>query len=455
MTGISATKFSSSRPSANAPLHLLDAIEETEAVEKVVGKVIEAMSEIRASDLFFALDEHAVMVSCRQMGLLRPLRPFSPQFGRRLISHIKALAGIDIGDRYRPAEGRWILHREHGAAVDLRINCLPTIHGEDLTIRLLDREFGLIPLEQFGLFPRELQAIHGLLQRNAGLILVTGPTGSGKSTTLYSCLQHLNDGSRKINTLEDPVEYLVKGIRQSQINPKMGVDFADLLMACMRQSPDVIMVGEIRDPQTATTAVRAAASGHLVLATMHAPVAVKAVGAMVGFGVSPRSFAESLLGVISQRLVRQLCADCRRPIDMSPVPSFLEELRAELPRDWSPSIFAPGGCERCHGTGYRRSHCVPEILLVTGETRRRIGERYEPREIEEGARRNDDWLSFRRSAMLRVATGITTIEEIMRTIPFEELEERTDGAPTSVEWERRAFERNRTAEAAEAAKSTQ
>lgn len=404
-------------------------LQDDAAIEDVAHLIIKYCVSQRSSDLFFAMEENAVMVSHRHMGKLTNIRPFCSDYGRRLINHIKAMAGIDLGDRHRPAEGRWIFGEENSEGtevkIDLRINSIPTIHGEDLTIRLLDREAGLIPLEDYGLAKDEYEAMTTLLRRNSGLILVTGPTGAGKSTTLYSCLQHLHDGTRKINTLEDPVEYLVKGIRQSQVNTKFGVGFAELLNACLRQSPDVIMIGEIRDPRTAATAVRAANSGHLVLATLHAPIAVKAIGAMTNLEVSPQSFSEGLLGVISQRLVPRLCESCCIRIDMSGVPGFLDELRHLLPSDWQPSIFAAGKCAKCHETGYSQQVCVPEILTLNHELRTMIAERQNMMTLELAARRSG-MIRFRQSALWRVAMGLTTVEELMRVIPFDELREALD-----------------------------
>ncbi len=413
--------------SANdAQIKTLRDLQDDAVVEDVAHRIIEYCVSQRSSDLFFAMEESAVMVSHRHMGKLTNIRPFSFDYGRRLINHIKAMAGIDLGDRHRPAEGRWIFGEGEtdrgGIKIDLRINSIPTIHGEDLTIRLLDREAGLIPLEKYGLAKEEYEAITSLLRRNSGLILVTGPTGAGKSTTLYSCLQYLHDGTRKINTLEDPVEYLVKGIRQSQVNTKFGVGFAELLTACLRQSPDVIMIGEIRDSRTAATAVRAANSGHLVLATLHAPIAVKAIGAMVNLDVSEQSFSEGLLGVISQRLVPRLCESCRLQVDMGGVPGFLDDLRHLLPMDWQPCIYAAGKCEDCHESGYSQQICVPEILTLNNELRTMIAERQSLMTLELAARRSG-MIRFRQSALWRVAMGRTTVEELMRVIPFDDLRE--------------------------------
>lgn len=406
----------------DAQIKSLRDLQEDAPVEDVAHWLIEHSISMRSSDLFFATEESAIMVSHRHMGRIINIRPFSLDYGRRLINHIKAMSEIDLGDRQRPSEGRWIFAVGHVHKVDLRVNSIPTIHGEDLTLRLLDRESGLIALEDYGFATQEYEAITTLLRRNSGLILVTGPTGAGKSTTLYSCLQHLNDGSRKINTLEDPVEYVVKGIRQSQVNVRFGVDFAELLMACLRQSPDVIMIGEIRDPQTADIAVRAANSGHLVLATLHAPIAVKAINAMINLDVSPQSFGESLLGVLSQRLVPKLCQQCRIQVDMSGFPDLFDDLREYLPNDWKPSLYAAGKCQACLETGYSQRVCVPEILTLNNELRSMISDRKNLMTLESAAR-SSGMIRFRQSGLWRVAMGMTTVEELMRVIPFDELRE--------------------------------
>lgn len=412
-------------PNSTADL-TLPGIDEETPVERTVDRIIELAAKLRASDLFFAMEESTVSVACRHMGVVRSIRPFSSSYGRRMMNYVKTVAEIDLGERLRPSEGRWLYERAEGEApIDLRINCIPTIFGEDITIRLLDRQFGLIPLTEFGFQDREYQLISGMLRRSSGLILVSGPTGSGKSTTMYSCLNALNDGSRKINTLEDPVEYVVKGIRQSQVNARLGIDFADLLMACLRQSPDVIMVGEIRDAKTARVAVRAAASGHLVLATLHASLAVKAIRSMVTMGVPVLHFAESLLGIMSQRLVRELCPNCRRRIELPETGLFLSDVRHLLPKDWTPCLYEPRGCEECLQTGYIKPLCIPEILTLDNEMRARIAEGASIGEIDRAAR-GASMVTFRESAMTRVALGQATIEDVMRVIPFDDLRDFED-----------------------------
>jgi type II secretory ATPase GspE/PulE/Tfp pilus assembly ATPase PilB-like protein len=276
---------------------------------QAVRVLVDQAAELHASDIFFLSDENGLRVAIRRMGRLENLAELSREQGRYLISYLKAQAGIDIAERRRPQEGRWIFEREEGR-IDLRINIIPTLHGEDLAARILDRKQGLRTLESLGLTKGDYQKLTSLLASPSGLILVTGPTGTGKTTTLYACLQHLNNGSRKINTLEDPVEYQLAGIRQSQVSTKLAVDFPEMLRNVLRQAPDVIMIGEIRDEETAATAVRAANSGHLVLATLHAPVAAGAVPSIAipssspvaSWGSSPSAWCGSSARTAAQRM---------------------------------------------------------------------------------------------------------------------------------------------------------
>ncbi|HZL90494.1 MAG TPA: ATPase, T2SS/T4P/T4SS family, partial [Pirellulaceae bacterium] len=305
--------------------------------------IIEQAAELRASDLFLMSEESALTVAVRRLGHVERFASVPRDQGRQLISYLKAQAGIDIAERRRPQEGRWIFDRPEGP-IDLRINIIPTLHGEDLSARLLDRKFGLKKLDDIGLTRGDYTKVTALLTSPSGLILVTGPTGTGKTTTLYACLQHLNNGTRKINTLEDPIEYQLTGVRQSQVNSKLGVDFADMLRHVLRQAPDVIMIGEIRDEETANTAVRAANSGHLVLATMHAPVAAGAVQSMRALGAHPFFLSSSLLGTIAQRLVRVLCPSCRVAYDISESPETFAEIRDLLEPGLGSFIYGPSGC---------------------------------------------------------------------------------------------------------------
>jgi type II secretory ATPase GspE/PulE/Tfp pilus assembly ATPase PilB-like protein len=271
-----------------------------------------------------------------------------------------------------------------------------------------------------GVPDKELVKIKGMLSSPSGLLLVTGPTGTGKTTTLYSCLQFLNDGTRKINTLEDPIEFAVDGVRQSQINPKIGLDFAELLRNVLRQAPDVIMIGEVRDPATATTVVRAANSGHLVLATLHAPVAASAIQSLLVLGAQPFFLANCLLGVISQRLIRTLCPHCRITYDISDSPHTFEEL-ADLVDPRQPKvIYGPGRCDACQQVGYASRCGLFEVMTMNPELRRIIAANSSALEIERAAIAAG-MVEFRRAALLAVARGLTSTEEILREVPAEYL----------------------------------
>ena len=252
--------------------------------EQVVTEVLEQASRMRASDIYFAAGEHHVAVSVRHLGLMRPLARLPLDLGHRCIAHIKVNANMDVAERRRPQDGRW-LHPAQPGLIDLRVSTLPTLHGEDCALRLFVLSLPMLDLEKLGFIGTQLNDLLAMLSCPSGLILVTGPTGSGKTTTLYSWLHYLNDGRRKINTIEDPIEHEIEGIRQSQIIPRIGLGFPELLRGVLRQNPDVILIGEIRDAVTAETAVHAANSGHLVLATLYAPLAAGAVQSMRGWGV--------------------------------------------------------------------------------------------------------------------------------------------------------------------------
>jgi type II secretory ATPase GspE/PulE/Tfp pilus assembly ATPase PilB-like protein len=260
-----------------------------------------------------------------------------------------------------------------------------------------------------------------LLSSPSGLLLVTGPTETGKSTTLYASLGYLNNGERKINTIEDPIEYSIPGIRQSQVNAKIGLNFDDLLRGVLRQAPDIIMIGEIRDSETARTAVRAAASGHLVLSTLHAPVAAAAIHTMLRLDVHAHLLATSLLGVISQRLLRTLCPRCRQRFDV-PSPRVFEEIRDRLQPGEGEHLYGPVGCPECYMTGYSARTGVFEMLRVTPEIRRLIDERAPTQALRQKAVEGG-LVEFRQSALVKIAQGQTSIEEVIRVMPGEYLEE--------------------------------
>src|SRR5262249_2378438 len=343
------------------------------------------------------------------------------ELGRRSLAHMKAMAGMDATERRRPQDGRWLYEPANGRATDLRINTIPTLYGEDLTLRFLEPDSQLIAIAKLGMNPQDQDRLRNLLNRPSGLILVTGPTGSGKTTTLYACLAYLNNGKRKINTIEDPIEYELTGVRQSQVNVKLEVDFADLLRSVLRQAPDVIMVGEIRDPVTADIAVRAANSGHLVLATLHAAVAAGAIHSMLGLGVHPPFLAASLQGAIVQRLVRCLCPQCRVPFE-SVDSSMFEEVRPWLAPHEGRQFYGPGKCPQCRMEGYSSRTGIFELLTVSRSVRRLIQEKQpiaviRQKAVEEGV------VPSGKAASQKVGRGETSMDEGFRAIPSEYLED--------------------------------
>jgi type II secretory ATPase GspE/PulE/Tfp pilus assembly ATPase PilB-like protein len=289
-----------------------------------------------------------------------------------------------------------------------------------MAIRIWDHSTELFTLSRLGMSRSDYNKLLFMLSHPSGLILVTGPTGTGKTTTLYACLQHLNDGTRKINTLEDPIEYALTGIRQSQVNEKIGVGFPELLTNVLRQAPDVIMIGEIRDGTTMTTAVRAANSGHLVLATLHAPTAAGAVQSMFAWGAQPYFLSSCLLGIIAQRLVRTLCPDCRAEYDISVSPQTFEDVESMLEPGQGKSIYGPRGCDKCWHAGYLGRTGLFEVLTVSQEIRRLVAGMAPTHDIEKAA--TDAGMTvFRKGALLKVAQGITSTEEILRDVPADQL----------------------------------
>lgn len=389
-------------------------------VEQAAISLIDHAATIGASDLFFLANEDYVSISVRHLGIMRPLSILGHDHGRRCVQHIKANAGMDVAEHRRPQDGRWIYEPEDGPTVDLRINTIPTLYGGDFTIRLLSREHGLLDLDQLGMHDTQQPQFRGMLNSPAGLVLCTGPTGSGKTATLYSALRHLHDGSRKINTIEDPVEFAIDGMRQSQVDRNAELGFAELLRAVLRQSPDIIMIGEIRDGETAATAVQAANSGHLVFATLHAPVAAAAVQSMRSFGVTDHFLATALRGIVAQRLVRTLCPHCRQAFDITHAPGTFDEIRPWLAEDEGRTFYAPAGCDKCNHSGYQARTGVFEVMDISRELRNLVAhgapaEQINVHAVEQGM------VQFRAGALLQVARGTTSVEEVFRVIPAEHL----------------------------------
>ncbi|MBM4090744.1 MAG: type II/IV secretion system protein [Planctomycetes bacterium] len=389
-------------------------------VESAMLRLIGYAAALPASDMFLAPGKYDGTVSVRHMGVVRTVMSLPREDLIRYVNHFKAVAGMPVDQRLRPLDGRWVCAVNGSRRVELRLATIPTLWGEAMAMRLLEQDVTLLELGGLGFHAAHLEDLTAMLGRPSGLILVTGPAGSGKTTTLYACLSHLNDGTRKINTIEDPIELVLPGVHQSEVQPKIDLGFPELLRAVLRQAPDVIMLGEIRDPVTAETAALAANSGHLVFATLHAPTAAAAPASMMALGANPHFLAASLLGVLSQRLVRRLCPHCRQAFDVSESVHTFEDIRRWLEPGEGTRIYGAAGCERCHHEGYSGRTGVAEVLRVSRSIREMIDSRRTADEIRQAAT-EQGMLDLRRSALLSVARGITSTEEVIRRISAEHL----------------------------------
>jgi type II secretory ATPase GspE/PulE/Tfp pilus assembly ATPase PilB-like protein len=359
------------------------------------------------------------------MGTIVHVAALSSDFGTRCIVHIRHMAGLKLDGRRQPQDGRWTFRRMgSGRFADLRLNTIPTLCGETMALRLLSLRPELRRLDGLGFVGPQLHAAEDVLDSHGGMVLVVGPTGAGKTTAMYACLHRLNDGTRKIYTIEDPIEYAVPGLHQSQVDEVLGPSFEELLSTILRQSPDVIMVGEIRSAATAEIAVRAANAGNLVLATVHAPVAAQAIQSMLSLNVTPRFLATSLRAVIACRLIRKLDPANRIPVDLSGAPETFAEVQRWLHNGQGQVIYAPRESEEDPNSGYAGQTGVFEVMTVSPALKRMVEEMQTPRAITRQAR-TEGMLDFRQAAMLKVALGETSFEELARVIPGDD--ELSDG----------------------------
>lgn len=378
--------------------------------EVYAANLIEWAVERQSSDLFVSDFEKSVVVSVRRLGRVEIVRRLAKDYGRRLQGHLRVITGSDAGEMFRPSEGRGMIRTPGGEEVDVRLSSMPTMYGQDVAVRLFYPAHGALRLKDLGLDPQELSEIKRLLARHFGLILVAGPVGSGKSSTLYAALQHLNDGTRKIHTLEDPIEHAIPGVVQTGINLRAGLDFPELLSAVFRHSPDVIMIGEIRDQHTAATAVRAGASGQLVLATIHAKTAAEAIDVMLQYGVNQKFMAAALLGVINQRLMRRLEPEAGDPIETDEELPLTDRIKSRLGGANPMLVRVRDGKE---DEGFAALTCVPEIMSVDQKLSEAIAAGVPAAQLHSIAFSNG-MLTLAEAARVRVYRGETTAEEAMR-----------------------------------------
>jgi general secretion pathway protein E len=371
-------------------------------VVRAVNVLIARAAEVHASDIHIEPAEDCVKVRLRIDGALRDESSLPPRFKTSLVSRIKIMAGLNIAERRLPQDGR-LRMAVRGHEIDFRVATSPTIHGEAVVLRILDRSHLALDFATLGFDGEVLESFRRVLRLPHGIVLVSGPTGSGKTTTLYAALATMNTAERKILTIEDPIEYRLAGVNQTQVAPPIGLTFAAALRSFLRQDPDVMMVGEIRDLETAQVAVQAALTGHTILSTLHTNSAAAAVTRLLDMGVEPFLITSTVNAVLAQRLVRRLCPHCREP--HAPSPESLAVLGAQAERLWRGT-----GCGACAGSGFIGRIAILEILVMDAEIERLILARGEAREIERAA----GVRTMFADGLAKAAAGVTTLEEVLR-----------------------------------------
>jgi general secretion pathway protein E len=390
--------------------HLKDLASEAPVI-KMVNLIMQRAIETRASDIHIEPFEQTLKVRLRVDGVLKEIDAPSVKSTAAVISRIKIMAKLNIAERRLPQDGR-IKVQMLGKELDLRVSTIPTMYGESVVIRLLDKENTVFDFAALGFEGRHLQQFIDVLSMPHGIILITGPTGSGKSTTMYAALKQLNTSERKIITVEDPVEYQMEGVNQIQAKPQIGLTFASALRSIVRQDPDVIMIGEMRDLETARIAVQSALTGHLVLSTLHTNDAAGGVTRLLDMGLEEYLLTSTVNGILAQRLVRKLCPDCKKPYQATPELVKEMRLRRFVP-EGDITLYKPEGCASCGGMGYRGRMAIIEFLQMTDPIRKLIMAHEEAGAIQKLA--VDEGMSTMfENGLTKALQGVTTIEEVMR-----------------------------------------
>ena len=390
------------------PTDLLEVTDDAPIIRLVNSLLSQAIRE-RASDIHVEPFEKEVVARFRIDGILYNILTIQKRFQASIASRVKIMAGLNIAEKRLPQDGGMRI-KIGGRDVDIRVSIVPTAFGERIVLRLLYRESALLPLDEIGFSGENLGRFNELITRPHGIILVTGPTGSGKTTTLYGALSKINAPDKNIITIEDPIEYQLKGIGQIQVNPKINLTFAAGLRSVLRQDPDVILVGEIRDSETAEIAIQAALTGHLVFSTLHTNDAAGAVTRLLDMKIEPFLISSSVMAILAQRLVRVLCTKCREPY---PLPT-LE--RSELELDESvgaPAVYRAKGCDACFQTGYLGRTAIYELLLIDDEARQLIMKNADASTIKAAAVRKG-MLTLRMDGADKVLKGVTSVDEVVR-----------------------------------------
>jgi general secretion pathway protein E len=410
--GDTAEAEASERPHSDDDIDSLRDLASGAPVVRAFNDLIERAVELRASDIHIEPFRSGLTVRMRVDGMLRAMPAPPGVMPQALVSRIKILAGLNIAERRLPQDGAARL-RVGRAEIDVRVATMPTQHGESAAVRLLPRDRGLLELSKLGLASRDESTLRHLLALPHGMIVITGPTGSGKTTTLATMLSILNESTRKILTIEDPVEYEIPGINQSQVKPSIGLTFATALRAFVRQDPDVIMVGEIRDAETANIAIHAALTGHLVLTTLHTETAAAAVPRLLDLGVEGFLLKSTLRAVIAQRLVRMLCDRCKTHRKLTADDFARDPRYAMIGFAAGDTVHEACGCERCGGSGFRGRAGVFEVLEMTGEVRNMVGSQTDANMLDQAAIKAG-MTTMLDDAVAKCRAGVTTVPETLR-----------------------------------------
>jgi len=381
-------------------------------IVKIVNNLITEAILQGASDIHIEPLEAIVRTRYRIDGVLYEHQSLPKKIQPGVTSRVKILANMDIAERRLPQDGRISLKFE-GRRIDFRVSALPTVHGEKIVLRILDATSALLPLEKLGFSSENFRKFEDAIAQPYGMVLISGPTGSGKTTTLYSALTRLNTTARNIVTVEDPVEYRLKGINQVQVNLKAGVTFANTLPYILRQDPDIILIGEIRDKETARIAIEAALTGHLVFSTIHTNDAASIPTRLIDMGIEPFLVASSIIGATAQRLVRRICKSCKVPHD--PPKSVLEHVGLDMNKIEGISFYKGEGCDKCNHTGYKGRLAAQEFLSISPDIQNLIINRASARDIREKAR-EEGMKTLLDDALTKAAEGVTTIEEVLRVV---------------------------------------
>ncbi|MGA2094388.1 MAG: ATPase, T2SS/T4P/T4SS family, partial [Sedimentisphaerales bacterium] len=388
---------------------LLDVVNRPPVIRLVNDMLFRAL-QLRASDIHVHPYEAKIQIRYRIDGILYDTLSLNRNVLPLIISRIKVMSGMDIAERRMPQDGRCTV-RLGQREIDLRVSTVPTSYGERCVLRLLDKSTGILTLNQLGLWEDDLKKFDTLLNRTHGIIFVTGPTGSGKSTTLYACLNRINSAEKNVMTIEDPIEYQLEGISQMQVAAKKGVTFVNALRHVLRQDPDVIMVGEVRDAETARMAIQSSLTGHLVFSTLHTNDSAGAISRLLDLDVEPYLVSSSLIAIMAQRLVRRVCPDCKKTYE--PTSRELRELGLGDSQATGATFYVGAGCDKCFQTGYRGRTGIYELMLVSAEIQNLVYQKISAGVIKKKAL-DEGLQTLRMDGARKVLAGITTIAEVLR-----------------------------------------